>query len=317
MTEISHRQVTVNGLTMHIAEAGQGPLVLLLHGFPEFWYSWRHQLLALARAGFHAVAPDQRGYGDTDKPLGAEHYTAFHLAGDAVALIGALGERDAVVVGHDWGSAVASCLTLLRPGLVRGLACLSLPPRPRGSRRPTDVLRAAFGEAFYQLRFQERGLADAELAADTARTFRAFLHYGSGQAPRDRALSFLVDNGPGALAGDVPLPSWATPEDVDAHTRAFADGFTPALNWYRNIDRNWELTAPWQGARLDPPMIFLAGRADVVLDISGSDWEQALRAHAPRLRSVVTVPGAGHWVQQEAPERVSAELVEFATAMSR
>ena len=165
---IGHQMVDAGGLPMHIAEAGTGPLVILLHGFPECWYSWRHQLPALAEAGFHAVAPDQRGYCRSGRPRPVEQYTILHLAGDIIALMDALGEQTAVVAGHDWGAPVAWSTALMRPDRVRAVIGLSVPYRPRGSSPPLPTLRALFGDGFYMAYFQQPGTADAELAADPA-----------------------------------------------------------------------------------------------------------------------------------------------------
>ena len=179
---VRHRYVDARGLRMHVAEAGTGPLVLLLHGFPECWYSWRHQLTALAEAGYHAVAPDQRGYCRTGGPAAADQYTMLHVAGDVIALL-PLGEPRAVVAGHDWGAPVAWHAALLRPDRVRGVIGLSVPYRPRGSTPPTVALRAAIGDGFYMIYFQQPGVADAELARDLRQTFTRVLYGASGDAP--------------------------------------------------------------------------------------------------------------------------------------
>src|SRR5882762_9095467 len=184
--DIRHRVIDTNGIRMHLAEAGAGPLVVLCHGFPESWYSWRHQLLALAEAGFHAVAPDQRGYGRTDKPEAIEQYTLLHLVGDIVGLLDALGARTAVIAGHDWGASVAWHAALLRPDRFRGVIGLSVPYRPRGTVRPTTVMPQTDDAAFYQLYFQTPGVAEAELERDPRDTIRRVLFWGSGDSPRPR-----------------------------------------------------------------------------------------------------------------------------------
>jgi pimeloyl-ACP methyl ester carboxylesterase len=181
--EITHRDVVVNGLRMHLAEAGDGPLVLLLHGFPESWYSWRHQLGVLAAAGYHAVAPDQRGYGRTDAPHEVAKYSIVHLVGDVVALLNALGVDAAVLVGHDWGAPVAWHTAQLRPDRVRGVVGLSVSHRPRGSRPPVAAIPEALGENHYLLYFQQHGIADAELARDPRETLRRLLVGLSGAVP--------------------------------------------------------------------------------------------------------------------------------------
>src|ERR1700726_1455392 len=166
-TEVTHRTLETNGIRMHLAEQGEGPLVVLCHGFPESWYSWRHQLPAVAAAGFHAVAPDMRGYGQTDRPEPIDQYTLFHLVGDMVGLLDELGEKQAVIAGHDWGAPVAWHAALMRPDRFRAVIGLSVPYRPRGSVAPTTVMPQNADASFYQLYFQAPGVAEAELEADT------------------------------------------------------------------------------------------------------------------------------------------------------
>jgi len=176
---MEHRFVETNGIRMHIAEAGSGPLVVLLHGFPESWYSWRHQLTALSEAGFHVVAPDQRGYGQTDRPEAIEAYTMLHLVGDVIGLLDVLGEPQATLIGHDWGAPVAWHTALFRPDRVRAVGGLSVPFRPRGGRPPLTMLRELRGENFYQIYFQQPGLAEADLERDIRTTMRTTLYGAS------------------------------------------------------------------------------------------------------------------------------------------
>ena len=298
---------------MHVAEAGEGPLVVLLHGFPECWYSWRHQLSALAGAGFHAVAPDQRGYCRTSRPEAIESYTLLHLVGDVVGLLDALEAERAVVVGHDWGAPVAWHTALLRPDRVRGVAALSVPFRPPGHLRPLEVLRAVAGDGFYQVYFQAPGVADAELARDVRAAFRRMLHGGSGAGS---GLTLVVPPGRGFLdlvAEPEALPGWLTEADLDVFTAEFEPaGFTGGLNWYRNIDRNAELLAAWRGARVLPPALYVAGDRDLVVSFPGAEAQIAnLRASVPNLWRTVMLPGVGHWTQQEEPAQVNAHLIEF------
>jgi pimeloyl-ACP methyl ester carboxylesterase len=307
---ITHRYVQAGALRMHIAEAGQGPLVLLLHGFPESWYSWRHQLTALAAAGYHAVAPDQRGYCGTGQPAGADvgAYTILHLSGDVIALMDALGEDRAVVAGHDWGAPVAWHTALFRPDRVRGVVGLSVAYRPRGSAPPIATLRSLLGETFYMVYFQQPGASDAELSRDPATSFRKIFYSISGDGPGMRP----IPAGGGFLdsaADPAELPDWLSQRDIDAYVAQYAAaGFTGPLNWYRNLDRNWELTGPWQHAPVSVPALFLAGARDPVLSfISPDDLGTAL----PGLTRSVILPGCGHWTQQERPAQVSAELISF------
>ncbi len=319
-SEVEHRHVDVNGVRLHIAEQGRGPLVLLLHGFPESWYSWRHQFEPLAAAGYRVVAPDQRGYGRSEQPDDIAAYSLLHLTGDVVGLIHALGEERAVVVGHDWGAPVAWTTALLRPDVVRAVAGLSVPPLPRGPEPPLRGLRAVLGDGFYQQYFQEPGRADAELARDPAATFRALLTGGSGDSPRtDPPRPWVIPDGE-TLLDTMPepkqLPDWLTDEDIDAFVREYAHhgerAFTGGLNWYRNIDRNWELLAPFQGRGIEMPALFVAGDRDLVRAFPGMDQVLSnLELIAPRLHRSLTLAGCGHWTQQERPEEVNAALLDF------
>jgi pimeloyl-ACP methyl ester carboxylesterase len=298
---------------MHIAEAGEGPTVLLLHGFPEGWYSWRHQMAALAEAGFHAVAPDQRGYGQTGGPEAIDQYSLLHLVGDAIGLLDALGEASAVVVGHDWGAPVAWHTALFRPDRVRGVAGLSVPFRPRGSRPPLDTMRKFFGERFYQVYFQEPGVAERDLEHDVRRTMLGFLVGASGDAPT--VPDMMVGEAGMTAEFEAPtlLPGWLTELDVDHYVAEFGrTGFRGPLNWYRNIDRNWELTAPWQGALVTPPALFMVGDRDPVYHFPGGKESSAgLKRFAPNLTQTIVLEGCGHWIQQERPGEVNAALLEF------
>jgi pimeloyl-ACP methyl ester carboxylesterase len=314
VTEVKHSHVDVNGIRMHIAEAGEGPLVLLLHGFPETSHSWRHQLVALAAAGYRAVAPDQRGYPGTDRPESVDQYTIMHLAGDAVGLIKALDAPDAVVVGHDWGASVAWSVAYARPDLVRGVASLSDPFQPRSDFSPLEGVRTAFGDKFFQLYFQEPGLAEAEFEGETADVFRKLFYWYSGDAPTVQNLICDENGMTGSLPVPAELPSWLSEEDIKVYTEAFAaQGFTGALNWYRNIDRDWELTAPWAGARITRPAMYLGGDRDPVVNWFDPDMlEMVMGAAVTDLVSFGLIKGAGHWIQQERPDEVNAALIAFA-----
>jgi pimeloyl-ACP methyl ester carboxylesterase len=316
---VTHRYVQAGDLRMHIAEAGQGPLVLLLHGFPESWYSWRHQLTALAQAGYHAVAPDQRGYCQTGppdapgRPAQPGDYTMLHLTGDVLALMDALGEESAVVAGHDWGAPVAWHCGLFRPDRIRGVIALSVPYRPRGTAPPIATLRSVFGESFYMVYFQQAGVADAELSRDPHATFRKILYSLSGDSPG----MTLIPAGGGFLdAGAEPprLPGWFTERDIDAYVAQYAQsGFTGPLNWYRNMDRSWELTGAWQHAPVRVPALFVAGDRDPVIGFIPVD---GLADVAPMLTESIILPGCGHWTQQERPQEVNAAMIRFLRGLS-
>lgn len=319
--EIKHRFIETNGLRMHLAEAGQGPLIVLCHGWPESWYSWRHQLVALAEAGYHAVAPDERGYGQTDKPEPIDQYTLLHLVGDMVGLLDALGEPTAVIAGHDWGAPVAWHAALLRPDRFRAVIGLSVPFRPRGPTRPTTVMPQTADAIFYQLYFQQPGVAEAEFERDPRATIRQVLYSGSGdsalgfRAPGGSDVGMVPRNG-GFLTGHenpATLPHWLTETDVDFYASEFKrTGFRGGLNWYRNIDRNWELFAPWSGAKVTVPALYMAGDRDLVVAFRGMDkLLQALKQFVPQLRDTIMLPGCGHWTQQERPAEVNAAMLAF------
>ncbi len=323
MSEVRHRTVEANGIRLRIAEQGEGPLVVLCHGFPESWYSWRHQLRDLAEAGFHAVAPDMRGYGQSEAPAAIDQYTLLHLVGDMVGLLDALGAPTAVIAGHDWGAPVAWHAALLRPDRFRAVIGLSVPYRPRGATRPTTAMPRTDDAVFYQLYFQEPGLAEVELGRDPRATLRRVLYSGSGDRPRGGRVGLgspdavgMVPRSGGFLdhtEDPATLPPWLSEADVDYFAGEFArTGFRGGLNWYRNIDRNWELLAPWAGARVTVPALYVAGDRDLVVAFRGMDQLiPKLATFVPNLRRTLMLPGCGHWTQQERAPEVSAAMIEF------
>lgn len=315
-TGVTHRFVETNGIRMHIAEQGAGPLVLLLHGFPESWYSWRHQLNALAAAGFHAVAPDQRGYGQTDRPEAIEKYTQLHLTGDIVGLLDALGEQQAVVVGHDWGAPIAWNCALMRPDRFRAVAALSVPYVPRGPISLLQAMRQVAGDRFYMVYFQQPGVAEAAFEQNVRATLRGVLIAASGDAPPGQEWNPVMPEQGAVLpaTGEAPpLPAWLSEADLDYYTAEFErTGFRGGLNWYRTIDLSWELMAPFAGAPVTVPALFIAGDRDAVLHFPGMHQVvEGMKQSVPQLRTTVILPGCGHWTQQERPAEVNAALIEF------
>jgi pimeloyl-ACP methyl ester carboxylesterase len=312
------RLVDTDGLRQQVIEAGSGPLVILCHGFPELSWSWRRQLPALAEAGFRAVAPDMRGYGGTDRPEAEEAYSILHLVGDMVDLVRALGETEAVIVGHDWGAPVAWHAALLRPDVFRAVAGLSVPFQPRRPGRPpvatwrSLVSRKRLGQ-FYMLGFQQPGI-EAEFMADVEGALRkAFYAYDGATPDAERSSGFHPEEVSFLESLWTPqgLPAWLGEEELGIYVRAFeTSGFTGALNWYRNLDRNWAATAFAQNKRIEVPGLFMVGDRDPVRGYAGSA-EAELAAWIPDLRAHHVVAGAGHWLQQERPETVNAALVAF------
>ncbi len=319
MSDIVHHTVDANGIKIHYAEAGAGPLVVLCHGFPESWYSWRHQLVALAEAGYRAVAPDMRGYGQTDRPHAVDQYTMLHLVGDMVGLLDALGASQTVIAGHDWGAPVAWTAAQLRPDRFRAVIGLSVPFIPRRPLRPTSTMPQTDDAVFYQLYFQVEGQAEADFERDPADAIRKALYYSSGDAPPRAAnapIGMVPRKGGGLSAGRAPpeiLPPWLTEADIAFYAGEFArTGFRGGLNWYRNIDRSWELTAPFAGLQVKVPALYVAGDRDLVVAFPGMDkLIPNLSLFVPQLRRTLILPGCGHWTQQERAPEVNAAIIDF------
>ena len=321
MSEAQHRparrSIRTNGISLSVVEAGpigsDAPLVVLCHGFPELSRSWRHQIPALAGAGFHVVAPDMRGYGQSDSPPDPASYDMVSLADDLAGLLDAMDRERAIFVGHDWGAAAVWSLATVHPQRARAVAALSVPYRPRGSRPPTSTLKFLFGDTFfYMLYFQALGPADEELARDPRSFLARFYYSASGDAPagfstvrdyRGTELSDILDEAPD------PFPAWLTPEELDHCASEFVrTGFTGGLNYYRAMDRTWERTAHLAGATVKQPALFVAGDRDPVLRMGGPS---VMTGWVEDLRDVVLIPGAGHWIQQERPSQVNDALIGF------
>jgi len=305
-------------LRMRVATQGSGPLVLLCHGFPELWCSWRAQLAALAGAGFRAAAPDMRGYGGTDAPAEPAQYTMLHHVGDLVALVQALGERQAVVVGHDWGAVAAWHAALLRPDIFRAVAGLSVPYLPPGPVDPLAVLKRQGIERFYMQYFQTPGVAEAELEADVAASLRRITYSLSGDGKG--GVATVLEPGRGFLHNTedpAVLPAWVDTDDLAYAADEFRrTGFRGGLNWYRALRAGPQLLAPWRGAAVHQPSLFIAGDRDDVMKFPGSAAAVARFSQSlPNLRGSHFLAGAGHWVQRERAADVNALLIEFLSGL--
>jgi pimeloyl-ACP methyl ester carboxylesterase len=314
MGSTKHSIVRANGLSLHVAEQGSGPLVLLVHGFPECWYSWRHTLPAIAAAGRRAVAIDVRGYARSEAPAAIDAYRMTELVADVVGVIDALGERDAVLVGHDWGAPIAYHTALLHPDRVRAVVGLSVPFTPRSQKPPTVRLRERVGDVyFYMLHFQDPGVAETELDADVRRSLRLFLYAASGEGMN---LGAFVGKPKGAnvldgMVDPAPFPSWLSDEELDVFAGEMARrGFFGGLCRYRNMDRDFADLPQLAGAKLPQPMLFVAGDRDLTLALNQSAVE-SMKVHVPDLRRSLILPGAGHWIQQERPVETNRAIVEF------
>ncbi len=312
------RQIKTDGLTQQVLEGGSGPLVLLIHGFPELGISWRAQVQALADAGYRAVAPDMRGYGGTDKPDQRDAYSILHLVGDMVDLVRALGETECVVVGHDWGAPVAWHCALTRPDMFRAVFGLSVPFQPRRPKGPPTAAMAAISKRLglgelYITQFQADD-AHAVFEADVATGLRKGFYAYDGATPDGRQSTGFIPEGEtfiSTVPDDAPLPPWMTPQHFAEYVAAFsAGGFRGPLDWYRNLDRNWALTAHLQDARIAVPAAFVVGERDPVRHYAGQH-EAGLKDWLTDLRLLVVVRGAGQWIQQERPDEVNGLLIEF------
>lgn len=308
----SSRTIAANGIDIFLLEQGEGPLVVLCHGWPELSYSWRHQIPAIAAAGFRVVAPDMRGFGRTSAPADIGAYSIFDLVGDMVALVAALEEKQAVIIGHDWGAPVAWHAALFRPDVFTAVAGMSVPPPFRGRGRPLDILRESGITNFYWQYFQTPGVAEVEFERDVDLTMRTLL----GRGFSDPAASLFIEDGKGFLrdaSAGRPLPDWLSETDLAHFSDAYKkSGFRGGLNWYRNIDRNWDLTAPWQGAQIHQPSLFIAGSKDsVITGLIGAKRVADMERVLPRLSQKLILEGAGHWVQQERADEVNAALIAF------
>lgn len=327
--DVRHGTIETNGISVHFVEQGEGPLVVLCHGFPESWYSWRHQLPALAEAGYRAVAPSMRGYGHTTAPNDVDAYSIGHLIGDVVGLVRGLGEHEAVVVGHDWGAPVAWYSALVRPDLFRAVAALSVPFTPPSGGLPdgvtvNDLMRMAAGEDrdYYRLYFQEPGVAEADLDADPRLSVLGFLYSISGDAVANGDLAEGWDGHfprgetvSQQLIIPETLPPWLSEADVQFYTDEITrTGFRGGLNWYRNINKLPGALAPWVGSTVEQPSCYLGGSTDLIAG-NTADALARMQAALPDLRHLEVIEGAGHWLQQEHPVAVNRALIDFLGAL--
>ncbi|MFF3016602.1 alpha/beta fold hydrolase [Streptomyces sp. NPDC057939] len=317
-TEVTHRLVASPAGRIHVVEQGAGPLVLLVHGFPESWYSWRHQMPVLAAAGYRVAAIDVRGYGRSSKPGDVEAYRMLELVEDNVAVVHALGERSAVIIGHDWGSAIAANSALTRPDVFRAVGMLSVPYAPRGGPMPSEVFAAMGGdEEFYISYFQEPGRAEAEIEPDVRDWIAGFYAAMSAdtQPAPDAPAPHFVSRAQGARLSDrFPsgrLPAWLGEDDLDFYSGEFErTGLSGPLNRYRNMDRDWKDLADFAGAPITQPSLFIGGD----LDASTTWLTEAIRAFPitlPGLHTSRILEDCGHWIQQEHPTEVNRLLTDW------
>jgi pimeloyl-ACP methyl ester carboxylesterase len=313
MKERNFQLLDTNGIRLRTVVEGTGPLVILLHGFPQCWYLWRHQIDPLVEAGFQVAVPDQRGYGGSDRPEAVEAYNIVELSNDVAGIADALGHERFVVVGHDWGAPVAWHTALLHAERVRAVVGMSV-PYVRGQ---VGVMtrQENFGDNFwYIVYFQQPGVAEAELETDIRKSLRVTYYVASGDAPegvwftqKPKTAGFLD-----GLPDPDSLPPWLTAEDLDYYEAQYKkSGFRGPINWYRNIDRNLEITPQLAEAKVEQPSFFIAGKKDLVLSFAGGGLLDLMNTFVSDLRGKVLIDGAGHWVQMEKPAEVNAALLSF------
>jgi pimeloyl-ACP methyl ester carboxylesterase len=317
--EIPLKMIESAGLPMRIADFGEGPPVLFLHGWPESWYSWRHQLTALVSAGFRVIAPDMPGYGSSGKLKKIGDYHILNLVKHVVGILDALNLRQAILVGHDWGAAIAWHTVQLYPQRFSHLINMSVPLRPRAPKAPMQIYKERFGDRFfYQLYFQKPGIAEAEFDADP----RAILSrlYCSPDTfrftPTIEDKDYNAGGWIGRLGQPKTLPAWLTQADLDYYVQEFSRaGFADGIHYYRNIDRNWALLGDKANTIIQQPVLFIAGDKDNVIGKTTREkLLEKMQVTVPNLTDVILLPDIGHWVQQEAADRVNAEMLKFLSA---
>ncbi|KAH6755224.1 alpha/beta-Hydrolases superfamily protein [Perilla frutescens var. hirtella] len=309
--DVNHQRIKTNGVWMHIAEKGSGPLVLLLHGFPETWFAWRRQIEFLSDHGYHAVAPDLRGYGDSDAPLTPSSYTWFHIVGDLIGLLDHFAVQQAYVVGTDWGAHAAWYLSLFRPDRVKGIVALGVPYAPRYTNvRPLQSLKQMFGDEFYLCQFQEAGRAERAFARyDCAIVMKKFMLITKPDLliapPRVEIVDYL----------ETPsfLPPWITEEEIQVFADKFQEsGFTGALNYYRAINLNWEILAPWQGSKIRVPAKVIVGDKDIGFESGGTrEYLESTTFHNLVPDHEIVILDGHHFIHQERPQQVSSQILSF------
>jgi epoxide hydrolase A/B len=313
---VPEHNVILEDVRLHVVEQGEGPVVLLIHGFPETSYAWRHQLSALANAGYRTVAFDVRGYGRSSKPANVEDYRMVKLVGDATGLVRALGATTAAVIGHDWGSLIAANAALLKPNTFTAVATLSAPYTPRGGARPSDIFAHAGTDAeFYISYFQQPGRAEKEIEPDVRGWLRGCYASLSGDTMPPEGASHVFYIRPGARMRDRfvsgELPAWLSDDDLDVYVDEFErSGFTGGLNRYRNVDRDWDDLAAYDGAVITQPSLFIGG----ALDASAAWFQNVIDSFSTTMPGLVSshlLAGCGHWVQEERSAHVNELLINW------
>ncbi len=322
LDRVQFQNVPTNGVELRIATVGTGPLVIMVHGWPESWYSWRHQMGPIADAGYQVVAIDVRGYGGSSKPHAVEAYDMESLTGDVAGLIPALDHETAILMGHDWGAPIVWNTALLHPSRISAVAGLSVPYLGAGPAPFIDIVKQVFtanGRFFYQVYFQDEGVGEAELEADVRGGLRRVYYAISGDAPDG---TWPTDKPHGAslldrLPDPDPFPAWLTDADIDFYVSEFtASGFRGPLNRYRNHRRDFAFLSAQPDQRIHQPALYIAGNRDLVLKMMpGKDMVAAMKPMVPNLAAGELLDGIGHWTQQEAPDEVTRRLLDWLSSL--
>ena len=318
LEEVEFRFIKTNGIKMRLAEIkSDGPVVLFAHGWPESWYSWRHQLKALAEVGFHVIAPDMRGYGETEAPDGISKYDIKQLTADMVGILDAIGIDNASIVGHDWGAPVAAYSALFYPERFTRLVIMSVPYTGRQDQNPIEGLKAIFQDNFFYILYhnEPNGVAEKEYDKNPRDLISKFYQSPNSIAkppkitdPKRSAGGFLL-----RIGEPKGLPDWLTQQDLDYVVEQFENsGFRGGVNYYRNIERNWKITEDLEDFSINVPTLFLAGAEDMVIrGATKEELQSSMEKFIPDLKEVILIPNIGHWVQQEAPEETNRALLKF------
>ena len=316
MSEFVHHHEVLNGLRYHFVTAGEGPPVLLLHGFPDLWLGWRPVMEHLVAAGFSVIAPDLRGFGESQAAEGTEEATAFDVMGDLIALLDHLGLARVAVVGHDWGAEVAWTIVRVRPDRFTAIVALSVPFAPRGPASLPQMLAATAPPDLYMLYFLEEGVAEKELDLDPSTFLRRLFYTNSGDRPGDDVPSMrLAANGRLTDALDTPPASWngLSSADMEDYVSAFSrTGFRAALNTYRSLHRNWQLLAGWADRSVTVPAFYIGASRDLVLHFPGMrDLVTAMPDLLPMAEPPIIFEGVGHFIQMERPAETADLIAQF------
>ncbi len=313
---LTHDQFEINGISMHVAQQGDGPAVILIHGFPELWFSWRHQLPAVAGVGLRAIAPDMRGYGDTTAPPNIDDYAMEYICADLVALLDHLELNDAVFVGHDWGGMVVWNMALHHPARVRAVAGVNTPFIPHLPLNPLEMMKANPGRFDYQLYFQEPGVAETELETDVRRTFSILFR---SSKPEDRLDVNISSGGVRergglfvGLTGEVSRSVMLSESELMTFVRTYEKtGFRGGLNWYRNHERNWEWGKQTAGDKVLQPALMVTAGKDAILT---PEMSEGMEEWVPNLARG-HIEACAHWTQQEAPDELNRILTDWLGAL--